>query len=127
MGPGLVDRQLQYRLAGAHQQLEASIPHERLHEQLARWQEEWRPQAEREVRETLLLQAVAREQGFEIGDDEIDAQLAELAREGGPDAAQLRKLYEERKLMEGLRAQLLDRKALAWLCDEAKVEEVPDS
>jgi len=127
VGPGLVDRQLQHRLAGAHQQLEASIPHERLHEQLARWQEEWRPQAEREVRETLLLQAVAREQGFEIGDDEIDAQLAELAREGGPDAAQLRKLYEERKLMEGLRAQLLDRKALAWLCDEAKVEEVPDS
>jgi len=127
VGPGLVDRQLQNRLAGAHQQLRASIPHERLHEQLARWQEEWRPQAKREVRETLLLEAVARAQGLEIGDDEIEAKLAELAREGGPDAAQLRKLYEERKLMEGLRAQLRDRKALAWLCGEAKVEEVPDS
>ena len=127
VGPGLIDRQLQSRLAGAHQQLQASIPHERLHEQLARWQEEWRPQAEREVRQTLLLEAVARERGLEIGEEEIDAQLAELAGEGGPDAAQLRKLYEERNLIEGLRAQLRERKALAWLCGEAKVEEVPDS
>ncbi|HKJ24785.1 MAG TPA: trigger factor [Myxococcota bacterium] len=128
LGPGLVDRQLQNRLAGAHQQLEASIPHERLHEQLARWREEWRPQAEREVRETLLLEAVAKAQGLEVDDAEIDAHLAEVAGEqGGPDAAQLRKLYEERELIEGLRAQLLDRKALAWLCDEAKVEEVSDS
>jgi trigger factor len=126
LGPGLVDRQLQNRLAGAHQQLEASIPHERLHEQLARWREEWRPEAEREVRETLLLEAVAKAQGLEVDDDEIDAHLAEMAGEqGGPDAARLRKLYEERNLIEGLRAQLLDRKARAWLCAEAEVEEVP--
>jgi trigger factor len=126
LGPGLVERQLQNRLAGAHQQLEASIPHERLHEQLARWREEWRPQAEREVRETLLLEAVAKAQGLEVDDAEIDAHLAEMAAEqGGADAARLRKLYEERNLLEGLRAQLLDRKALSWLCEQAKVEEVP--
>jgi trigger factor len=127
LGPGLVDRQLQNRLQGAHQQLEASIPHERLHEQLARWREEWRPQAEREVRETLLLEAVAKAQGLEVDDAEVDAHLEEMAGEsGGMDAAQLRKLYEERNLMDGLRGQLLDRKALAWLCDEAKVEEVSE-
>jgi len=127
VGPGLVDRQLQNRLAGAHQQLQASIPHEQLHEQLARWQEEWRPQAEREVRESLLLEAVAREQGLEVDDAELDAHLAETAAEqGAGDAARLRKLYEERDLIEGLRGQLLDRKALAWLCDEANIEEVSD-
>jgi len=127
LGPGLIERQLQSRLAGAHRQLEASIPHERLHEQLARWREEWRPQAEREVRETLLLEAVAQHQGLEVDDGEIDAHLAEVAAEqAGPDVAQLRKAYEERNLIEGLRAQLLERKALAWLCAEAKVEEVPE-
>jgi trigger factor len=128
VGPGLVDRQLQNRLAGAHQQLQASIPHDTLHEQLARWQEEWRPQAEREVREVLLLEAVARAQGLEIDDAELDAHFEEIAgQQPGADAAKLRKLYEERELMDGLRRQLLDRKALAWLCDEAKVEEVSDS
>jgi len=127
VGPGLVDRQLQSRLSGAHQQLQASIPHEQLHQQLARWREEWRPQAEREVREMLLLEAVARQQELEVEDAEIDAYLAESAQEGGPDAARLRKLYEERGLLEGLRAQLLERKARAWLVDRAEIEEIPDS
>jgi hypothetical protein len=58
----------------------------------------------------------------------VDAHLEEIAgQQPGADAAKLRKLYEERDLMDGLRRQLLDRKALAWLCDEAKVEEVSDS
>jgi len=128
VGPGLVDRQLQNRLQGAHQQLEASIPNEQLHQQLGRWREEWRPQAEREVRETLLLEAVAKTQGLEVDDADIDAHLEEMAAEqAGHDAEGLRKLYEDRNLMDGLRAQLADRKALAWLCDEAKVEEVSDS
>lgn len=127
VGPGLVDRQLQSRLSGAHQQLQASIPHEQLHQQLARWREEWRPQAEREVREMLLLEAVARRQELEVDDAEIDAWLAESAQEGGPDAARLRKLYEERGLLDGLRAQLLERKARAWLVERAEIEEVPAS
>ena len=126
VGPGLVDRQLRNRLSGAHRQLEASVPHEALHEQLARWQEEWRPQAEREVRETLLLEAVARECGLEVDDAELDARLAAIAGRQGADPGQVRRAYEERGLLAGLRGQLVEEKALAWLCTEAKVEEVPE-
>jgi trigger factor len=125
VGPGLVDRQLRSRLSGAHRQLEASVPHDALHEQLARWQEEWRPQAEREVRETLLLEAVAREQGLEVDDAELEARLAAVAERQGADPKQVRRAYEERGLLEGLRGQLLEEKALAWLCAESKVEEIP--
>jgi trigger factor len=120
-----VDRQLRSRLSGAHRQLETSVPHDALHEQLARWQEEWRPQAEREVRETLLLDAVAREQGLAVDDAELEARVAAIAERQGAEAKQVRRAYEERGLLEGLRGQLLEEKALAWLCAEAKVEEVP--
>jgi len=126
VGPGLVDRQLRSRLQGAHQQLERSVPHDALHEQLARWQEEWRPQAEREVRETLLLEAVARERGIEVDDAELDAHIEAVAVQQGTDPKMLRRAYEERQLLDGLRAQKVDEKALAWLCEEAKVEEVAD-
>lgn len=126
VGPGLIDRQLQSRLAGAHQQLQRSVPHDALHEQLARWREEWRPQAEREVREMLLLGAVAREREIEVDDAAIDAKIAEIAADQGADPRQVRKAYEERNLLDSLQSQLRDERALAWLCDEAKVEEVSD-
>lgn len=127
LGPGLVERQLQSRLSGAHQQLQNSVPHEALHEQLARWQEEWRPQAEREVRESLLLEAVGRERALEVDDAELDARIEQIAGQQGQDPKLIRKAYEERDLLDSLRSQLVDEKALAWLCDEAKVEEVSDS
>ena len=53
------------------------MPHEELHQQLARWQEDWRPDAERDVRETLLLEAVAGAQAFEASPEEVDAKIAE--------------------------------------------------
>ena len=37
------------------------MPHDALHRQLDAWRESWRPEAEREVREALLLEAVAAE------------------------------------------------------------------
>jgi trigger factor len=125
VGPGLVERQLRSRLQAAHRQLEGSVPHASLHEQLARWQEEWRPQAEREVRESLVLEAVAREQGLSVDDETLQARIEEMAARQGVDARTLRKAYEERGLFEGLRAQLLDEAALAWLVARAKVDEVP--
>ena len=126
VGPGLVDRQLQNRLAGAHQQLQHSVPHEALHEQLTRWREEWRPQAEQEVREMLLLGAVAEEREIDVTEEDVDAKIAELAEGQGADPAKVRAAYEERDLIDSLKSQLRDEKALAWLCDEAKVEEVTD-
>jgi hypothetical protein len=46
-----------------------------------------------------------------------------MAREQGLDPQRLRKAYEERGLLEGLRARLREEKALEFLLAEAKVEE----
>ena len=121
---GLVDRRLQRRLAAAHQQLEGQVPHDTLHAQLERWQEEWRPAAEREVREALVLEAVAQAREIVADDAEVDARLASLAAEQGVDAARLRKAYREQGLLEAVRAQLVDEKALEALCRDARIEEV---
>ena len=121
--PGLVERRLAQRLSGAHQQLGSVLPHDELHERLAQWREQWRPLAEREVRETLVLEAVAAERGLEVSDEEVEVRLDELAREQGVDPARLRKAYQERGLREGLRAQLREDKALEFLLSTAKVEE----
>lgn len=125
--PGLLERRLGQQLQMAHQQLESAMPREELHERLSQWREEWRPQAEREVRETLLLEAVADAQELDVGDADVDAHLAKLAGEQGMAEERLRKAWEERGMLASLRAQLRQEKALEFLLAEAKVEEVAGS
>lgn len=125
--PGLVDRRLQRRLEEAHRELGKSVPHEALHAQMDRWAEQWRPEAERDVRVALVLEAVARVRGFTVDDAEVDARIDGLAAEQGVDASRLRRLYREQHVFEALRVQMVDEKALESLIADAKIEEVPAS
>jgi len=124
---GLVERRLQRRLNAAHRELERSIPHDALHAQLSRWHEEWRPLAEREAREELLLEAVAKHQNLLVDDSEVETRIQGMAQEQAVDPAKLRKAYREADLLETIRVQLADEKALEYLCREAKIEEVSAS
>jgi len=121
--PGMVERRLQRRLSAAHRQLEqGGVPHESIHAQLDRWAEEWRPLAEREVREALLLEAVAAQEGLGAEDAELEDRIERLAADQGVEAARLRKAYQEADLMEALRVQVVDEKALELLVREARVQ-----
>lgn len=125
--PSLVERRLEQRLAFAHRQLGDAIPEAELEARLAQWREEWRPPAEREVRETLLLEAVAEREGIEAASEEVEARIEAMAREQGVDPSRLRRAYEERGMLEAVAGQIREEKALQALAAQAKVEEVPGS
>jgi len=125
--PGLVERRLERRLAAAHRELEHGVPAEALHAQLERWREEWRGLAERDVRASLLLEAVGRVRGVTVGDDEVDARIDRMAGEQGVDAKRLRQLYREQNALEAVRQQIADEKALESLARDATIEEVAAS
>jgi len=120
--PGLIERRLAQRLASAHDQLESVMAHEELHARMGEWRVAWRPEAEREVRESLLLEAVAEQQGLRAEDAELAERIEQMARDQGVAPERLRKLYQERGLREGLRVRLRDEKALEFLGARAKVE-----
>lgn len=125
--PGMVERRLAQRIQMAHQQLRGAMPEEELHRRLAEWREAWRDQAEREVRETLVLEKVAEVEELPVSDEEVEARLASMAREQGLDPQRLRKAYEERDLLDGLRARLREEKAVERLLADAHVEETAES
>jgi trigger factor len=120
--PSLVERRLAQRLASAHDQLESVLSHDELHARMDEWRVAWRPEAEREVRESLLLEAVAERQGLRGDDAELDARIERMAHDQGVAPERLKKLYQERGLSEGLRVRLRDEKALEFLSSRAKVE-----
>ncbi len=125
---GLVERQLESQLAAARGRLGgAGLPEETLRSQVERWREDWRPAAEREVREMLLLEAVARQQEIEVDDAAVELKLSEMAGEQGVDPQRLEQAYGGDALRRMLRAQLVDDRALDFLVGKAKVEETTDT
>jgi trigger factor len=121
--PGVVERRLRRRLEAARQELGDELPQPALHSQLTRWQEEWRPLAEREIREEWVLEAVARQQGLSVNDQEVDRRLTELAEQQGISPARLRKAYAGAGVLDALRDRMLEEQALEFLLGGAKVEE----
>ena len=125
--PGLVDRELERQLHSARHRLEGQVPEEAIESQMLRWREEWRERAEREVREALLLEAVAAAENLEVSEEELNARIEEMASQQGMDAATLRRAYGDDGLERALRVQMGDEKALEFLAARAKVEETTDT
>jgi trigger factor len=125
--PGMIDLGVERRLARAHRELEGQVPEDALHAQLERWREEWRPQVEQDVRGELVLDAVVRERGIEVEEEELDARLDAMAGGEAKERRKLRKAYESGGLLDSLRATLARDKALDFLAAEAKVEETTDT
>jgi trigger factor len=123
----MIDLGVERRLARAHRELEGQVPEDALHAQLERWREEWRPQVEQDVRGELVLDAVVRERGIEVEEEELDARLDAMAGGEAKERRKLRKAYESGGLLDSLRATLARDKALDFLAAEAKVEETTDT
>jgi trigger factor len=116
----LVDRQLNQRIGRAAKQL-AQLPQERLAELVQGWREEWRPHAERDVRLALLVPDIAEGHDIQVSDEDMDAQLRQIAEQRGEPFAQLKRSYREQGLIEALQGGLLEERVVDFLVSEATV------
>jgi len=76
---------------------------------------EMQERAERDVRSTLLLDAVAEQEQIKVEDADIDAKLKEVAEQMGQNLAKIKSLYEDEQARARLRHQLLQDKVLDFL------------
>ncbi len=121
---GMIDRMLQFKMQQFMQQYQQQLPPEFLQQQMGRMQQEWRPEVEREVRETLLLEAVVKQESVEVEDGVVEERIESMAAEQGMDADRMREMYGgNEEAMDATRGRLLEEKALDFLIAEAKVEE----
>jgi trigger factor len=76
----------------------------------------------RRVKESFLLEAVARQEDLAVSDAEVDAEIDAMAAaypaEGG---AAVRRAMEDAGRRAGLKARLLERKALEFLYQQARI------
>jgi trigger factor len=79
------------------------------------------PGAERRVREYLLLDEIARREGIEVSDTEVEAEFKRAAARRGQDPAALREQMAKSDGLEGLRDEIRLAKAVELLINAAKV------
>jgi trigger factor len=124
--PGAIEERLHRRLHDAAHDLEhRGVGRAAIDRQVARWEHEWRAHVEREIREEWLLDAVAQQESIAADDAELDAHFAKLAAEQGEDVKRLRKAYADAGVVEAVRAQLVEEKAVEFLLSEATVAPPP--
>jgi trigger factor len=74
-----------------------------------------RPQAEQAVRVDLALRAVAKAEGIEPGDADVEREYARMAMQFGQKARDVRRVYEQNDAVPELISQIKKQKAMDWL------------
>jgi trigger factor len=82
--------------------------------------EEFRPEAVKRVKRSLILEAIARKEGIEISDVEVDAEIRQAAREQEREFADVKHHLKHEGGYEALRASLAQDRALELVLREAK-------
>ncbi|MFZ5592293.1 MAG: trigger factor [Bacillota bacterium] len=71
------------------------------------------------IKQNLVLEAVARAEGLEVSEAEVDAEINKMSERLRQDAAVVRKILEARGQMGAVKENLLREKALQFLADSA--------
>lgn len=82
-----------------------------------------RAESEMKVRAGLLMAAIARSSGIQIGDKEIEEGLTELAEQTGKNIAKLRAEYRDKQKRDMLIGMILENKVLDLIEAKAHIEE----
>lgn len=118
----LVELQLRQRIQRMLQQFGgAQLDREVLGPLVQRWQEELRPQVEREVKLALLAPEIAKLESISASDEEIDAQLARIAEASQRKLSEVKREYREHGLIDALRAGLVEEKVVEFALAAAKL------
>jgi trigger factor len=81
---------------------------------------ELRPAAERRLRNSLLMRAVAEREQIEVGDEDVESEIERLSNAGGSaDPERLRELYRSDYFRNMLRGELFERRLTDRLIDIA--------
>ena len=71
-----------------------------------------------------MLEAIAKEQGYEATEEELDQELQKLAERYNMSAETVRKGMEERGGLEEIRFGIVEKKVYNYIIDNSQVEEV---
>ena len=120
----LVKRQTVAMMQDTFQRLAAQgVDLKKVNMDVDKMSERFAPNAERMVRVSLLLDAIAKKENIDVAFPEIDAEMKAMAEAGGMEHEKVREMYSSEERMDALRDRILERKVMAFLLENAEVRE----
>jgi trigger factor len=90
----------------------------------AHLRKELEPRAHEQVKVALVLEAIARQEGLSVSDEDIEAHVSRLAQSAGTAADRVRALYQSEEARQQLRGQLLQSRTIDLVMDRAHITDV---
>ena len=87
--------------------------------------DEFKPDAEKRVKSRLIVQAVAKQEGLEVSEEDINKELAAMAAQYGMAQSQIKSIFGEDQ-MGYLKKDILSRKAIDLMYEAAEITEVEE-
>ena len=91
-------------------------------EERERFRGEFRPLAERQVRRDLVVGAIAKKEGLEASEADIDERVMEVAEKRGTEPGQVYASLEKAGRIGELERNITEEKVFAWLMEKNTVE-----
>ena len=86
--------------------------------------EEIRDHAVRNVKASMVLGEISRKEGISVSEEDINENLSAVAMQHNMETEQIRELYEKNNLLDGLEANLAEKKVIDFIVDNADIDEV---
>jgi trigger factor len=83
--------------------------------------DEDRPRAEKAVRQSIVLDAIARQEGLDVSEEELDAEFQKLAEGTNKSAAAIKAQFDKDKRIQDFREHLRRNKALDFIYRNANI------
>jgi trigger factor len=123
--PLMVERKIEFMMADAQRTLMAQGSSlEKLGIPAESMMASFRPEAERQVKCSLLVEEIARRENLSVGDGEVEEKLDEIARSTDKSREQVSNFYKREGLWEGLKFRLLENKTIDFLLGGATIREI---
>ena len=124
--PELLERQSDRELQRAVMELQRSGFSEeeiQAHENVLR--QNSRASTARALKEHFILERIAEDEGFDADDQDIDAEIAAIARQTNESPRRVRARIEKQGARDVLRNQIIERKVIELILANAVFKEVP--
>jgi len=120
-----VERQIYYMMADTQQRMAAGgMDPKRAADFSFKLHDQFREEAIKIVKTTLLLKNIARKEALTVGEDEVEKEIREIAAQRAQDYGTLKKSLEKDDLIENVRSKLLSRKTYELLEEKATITSI---
>lgn len=92
--------------------------------QIEAFDREARPHSERFVKRGLVLDAISKQHGIAVSEEDVDNWIEEKVQAGGSETAEIRKFFSDTRRRRRLKSELEEDRIFEFLKGKAQIEEV---